>query len=203
MQNHLKAHWEKVYATKQPHERSWTQPIPQTSLHIIRNLDLPKHAAIIDIGGGDSLLADHLLNDGFTDITVLDISAAAIAAAQQRLAEKAATVKWIVNDITTFTPERNYSLWHDRAAFHFLTSHEDISRYADTVTKCVIDYLVISTFSNIGPKKCSGLDITQYDEEKLAALFMKDFELLSCSYEDHTTPFDTLQNFIFCVFRRR
>ena len=197
-----KEHWENVYATKQPHEVSWTQEKPEISLQYIHSLNLPKTAQIIDIGGGDSKLVDYLLADGFENITVLDISAAALERAKARLGEKANKVKWVVSDITAFEPEQQYDIWHDRAAFHFLTTPEQIDKYLSTARKAAKEYLVICTFSNNGPKKCSGLDIKQYSEEELQKQLAKGFVKIHCSTVDHTTPFNTTQNYLCCSFKR-
>ncbi len=197
-----KAHWENVYQTKGPEQVSWTQAVPQTSLDFIHSFNLPKTAAIIDIGGGDSNLVDHLLTEGFENITVLDISAAAIEKAKARLGNKAEKVTWIVSDINDFNPATTYDVWHDRAAFHFLTNTEQIANYVALVTKAVTGYLVMATFSENGPKKCSGLDITQYNEEGLEATFTNGFKKAKCLAQDHTTPFNTVQNFIFCSFEK-
>lgn len=198
-----KEHWENVYQNKQPSEVSWTQEVPKTSLEWIHSFMLPRTAKIIDVGGGDSNLADHLLEEGFTDITVLDISANAIERAKKRLGRKAQEVNWVVSDITEFSPHTNFDLWHDRATFHFLTNIEQVSKYAGIVKSCVTDYLIISTFSENGPKKCSGLDIRQYSEEDLHDEFKDQFEKIRCMTEDHVTPFNTIQNFLFCSFKRR
>ncbi len=197
-----KEHWEKVYLAKQPSEVSWTQEIPKTSLAFIHSFNLPKTARIIDVGGGDSKLVDHLLEEGFTDITVLDISANAIERAKKRLGNKAQQVTWIVSDITEFKPSADFDLWHDRATFHFLTTSEQVTKYAEIVRSCVTGYLVISTFSQSGPKKCSGLDIKQYNQETLTDEFKNEFEKIRCVTEDHVTPFNTVQNFLFCSFKR-
>lgn len=202
MQTDFKAHWEHVYATKQPHEVSWTQALPKTSLDFIHSFKLPKSAKIIDIGGGDSLLADHLLAEGYENITVLDISEKAIARAKERLGYSATKVKWIVSDITDFAPHTIYDVWHDRAAFHFLTTPQQIERYLSIAGSSVAQYLVIGTFSNNGPKKCSGLDIKQYSEAEIQAQFKEKFSKLHCIIEDHTTPFNTKQNFLFCSFKK-
>lgn len=203
MTDERKSHWENVYSTKQPHEVSWTQETPTTSLKLIQGFNLDKSAGIIDIGGGDSKLVDFLLDGGYTNITVLDISGEALERAKKRLGAKADSVKWIESDITEFKPTEQYAIWHDRAAFHFLTNPEQITNYVDTATKAVTGYLVIGTFSENGPKRCSGLDITQYNQEKLQATFTKGFDQLECLIEDHTTPFNTTQNFIFCSFKKR
>ncbi len=199
-----KKHWENIYQTKQLNEVSWFQPTPQTSLDLIREFNLPLFAKIIDIGGGDSLLVDHLLDAGYDDITVLDISEAAIERAKSRLGERAGSVKWIVADASGFKPSEKYDLWYDRAAFHFLTTAGEIESYLETARQCInpSGVLIIGTFSEQGPKKCSGLDIKQYSEETITNLFEQGFVKIKCFTLDHRTPFDTIQNFIFCTFRR-
>lgn len=198
-----KSHWETVYATKAPNEVSWTQDIPQTSLDFINSFNLPKSAGIIDIGGGDSKLVDFLLEQGFEDITVLDISEKALDRAKARLGSKSDQVKWVVSDITEFEPDRNYDVWHDRAAFHFLTAEIQIKKYLDIAEKSVTGYMTIGTFSEDGPKKCSGLEIKQYSEPQLEEQLAKGFQKIRCINEDHITPFNTQQNFLFCSFERR
>lgn len=202
MESNNKKHWETVYETKNPNEVSWTQEIPKTALNFIHSLDLPKNSKIIDIGGGDSKLVDYLIKEGYEDITVLDISAKAIEKAKERLGKKAEKVNWIVSDITEFEPTEIYDIWHDRATFHFLTTDEQIEKYLTIARKAISGYLVIGTFSENGPKKCSGLDIKQYNEEILTSKMKNGFEKLKCIYENHTTPFDTQQNFVFCSFKR-
>ena len=203
MQEPQKLHWENVYETKNANEVSWTQSIPQTSLDLIRSCNLPKTASIIDVGGGDSQLVDYLLDDGFTNISVLDISEKAITKAKQRLGKKGNAVNWIVSDITSFEPKTQFNVWHDRAAFHFLTSEKQVEKYISIAERMVKDYLIIATFSEQGPKKCSGLDIKQYSEEKIADLFRNEFVKVKCFTEDHITPFDTKQNFLFCIFKKK
>ncbi|MBC9797792.1 class I SAM-dependent methyltransferase [Sinomicrobium weinanense] len=198
-----KTHWEKVYTTKEPDEVSWTQEIPSTSLDFITSLAPDKNAKIIDIGGGDSKLADFLLDKGYTDISVLDISEKALDKAKKRLGKKAGKVKWIVSDITEFEPDENYDLWHDRATFHFLTQSEQIEKYTRTARQAIKGALILGTFSENGPKKCSGLDIKQYSEGEMEHLLTaRGFEKIKCITEDHTTPFGTTQNFLFCSFRK-
>lgn len=197
-----KQHWETVYTTKQPNEVSWTQEIPQTSLYLIRSFNVSKSASIIDVGGGNSKLVDFLLNEGYENITVLDISATALEKAKVRLGERAEKVNWIVSDITEFKPTTTYDIWHDRAAFHFLTKDEQIGKYLSIVKNAVKGFLVMGTFSESGPKKCSGLDIRQYSATSLEEIFKDDFTKLICKTEDHTTPFNTTQNFTFCSFKR-
>lgn len=197
-----KLHWDNIYASKQPHQVSWTQAVPQTSLNLIAGFGLDKNAAIIDIGGGDSNLVDHLLLQGYQNITVLDISATALDNAKQRLGAKANSVQWIVSDVTLFKPDRAYDVWHDRAAFHFLTTDEQVAAYAALARRAVAQYMVIGTFSTSGPQKCSGLNIRQYNPDALQQPFADAFTKLDCFTEDHKTPFDTYQNFLFCSFER-
>ncbi|HLF52275.1 class I SAM-dependent methyltransferase [Flavobacterium sp.] len=202
MENNRKEHWETVYETKQPNEVSWTQENPKTSLDFIRDTNLDKSAKIIDIGGGDSKLVDFLLEEGYQNITVLDISANALERAKKRLGKKAEKVNWIVSDITEFNPDNTFDIWHDRATFHFLTSPEQIKTYIETVKKSVTGFMTIGTFSENGPKKCSGLEIKQYTETELEHQLSDGFKKLKCTTEDHITPFETKQNFLFCSFKR-
>ena len=197
-----KAHWETVYSTKQPNEVSWTQEVPQTSLSFIHSFDLPKSARIIDVGGGDSKLVDYLVAEGYANVTVLDISEKALERAKMRLGLLAEKVTWINSDITEFEPKERYDIWHDRATFHFLTTPEQISKYLSIAGSSVTSYMTIGTFSNNGPKKCSGLDITQYSEEQLQQTLAEYFSKIKCITEDHTTPFNTIQNFLFCSFKK-
>lgn len=203
MEIERKKHWETVYETKTPDQVSWTQEVPKTSLDFINSFGLPKTAKIIDIGGGDSKLVDYLLNDGYENITVLDISEKALERAKKRLGDDAKKVSWIVSDITAFKPDTSFDIWHDRAAFHFLTAPEQISKYKAIAGKWVSGFLAIGTFSKDGPKKCSGLDISQYSEESLSEVFSNDFKIIDCLTEDHSTPFDTTQNFLFCSFKKQ
>lgn len=198
-----KEHWENIYNTKQPNEVSWTQAKPQTSIDFIEGFNLPKSASIMDVGGGDSNLVDFLLDLGYENITVLDISGKALERAKTRLGDKANNVTWIESDITEFNSSEKYDIWHDRAVFHFLTSNEDIFTYVNLVNNTVNKNMVIGTFSTNGPLKCSGIEISQYDEESMTDLFNKNFRKMNCLLEDHTTPFDTQQNFIFCSFSKK
>ena len=198
-----KKHWETVYETKNPDQVSWTQEIPKISLKFIHSFELNKNAKIIDIGGGDSKLVDYLLEERYNNITVLDISEKAIAKAKKRLGEKASKVNWIVSDIIEFEPDTSFDVWHDRATFHFLTTDEQIKKYIEIAIKFVSGYLIIGTFSQNGPKECSGLEIIQYNEEGLTSELKKGFDKIQCVTEDHTTPFNTIQNFLFCSFKRQ
>ncbi len=204
MTTELKSHWEKIFAEKSPDEVSWTQEVPQHSLEMIRNLNLPKTASIIDIGGGDSKLVDFLLEKGFENVSLLDISANAIERAKKRLGpEKAAQVNWIVSDILDFQPEQAYDLWHDRATFHFLTEPSSIAYYTELTAKAVNQYLIIGTFSDNGPEKCSGLPVSQYNETNMPNWFAPDFKKLRCERKEHITPTQLSQEFIFCSFQNK
>jgi uncharacterized UPF0146 family protein len=201
MDNGLKKHWEDVYQNKKPNEVSWLQEIPKMSLEYIQQLNIPLSAKIIDIGGGDSYLAEHLLEKGYTNITVLDISENAINRAKQRLGAKANLIKWINTDIINFKPTNTYDLWHDRATFHFLTTQESINKYLLIVREAVKGKIVIGTFSSEGPTSCSGLKITQYNEPNLVEKFKSiGFRKNNCKIEEHITPSNTFQEFIFCAF---
>lgn len=203
MENLKKAHWENIYLNKTPQEVSWTQEVPETSLRLINSFGLDKTARIIDIGGGESKLVDYLLDQGYENISVLDISANALARAKKRLGEKAEKVTWIEADITVFEPKEKYDIWHDRAVFHFLTTDTDIKAYLNLVEQAVNKRLIIGTFSTNGPLKCSGLEIKQNDESSLVNTFEKKFNKIECFTENHTTPFYTTQNFIFCTFAKK
>lgn len=203
MSSNTKQHWETVYETKTPEQVSWTQKIPETSLNLINSFQLSKDASIIDIGGGDSHLADFLLEQGYTNITVLDISKKALQRAKKRLGEKATLVSWIVSDVLDFKPETLYDIWHDRAAFHFLTTKNQIDTYISLTQKFVSRNLIIGAFSDNGPLKCSGLEITQYSKNKMSEAFNTGFEPIECIRETHQTPFKTTQDFVFCSFKKR
>lgn len=199
-----KNHWENVFSTKTETEVSWYQQYPQASVNFIKNLQLPFDAKIIDVGGGDSYLIDALLALGYTNLYLLDISSKAIERIKKRLGANVSKVNFIVSDILDFVPPTSFDVWHDRASFHFLTEQQDIEKYKAIVSKALTTNgkLILGTFSDKGPKKCSGLDITQYNEASVTQLFESDFEKMECSIEDHQTPFDTLQNFIFCSFNK-
>jgi cyclopropane fatty-acyl-phospholipid synthase-like methyltransferase len=184
---------------------SWTQSIPKTSLDFLHSFQLTKDSPIIDVGGGESRLVDCLLDEGFTDITVLDISEEAVTHTKERLGrEKAAKVQWIVSDIVEFMPTRKYHVWHDRATFHFLTTENQIARYVNLASTVIGSkgYMAIGTFSENGPTKCSGLPVRQYSETLLSEVLTEHFKKIRCVTEDHETPFHTFQNFLFCSFRK-
>lgn len=200
----IKDHWEKVFATKAENEVSWFQPIPETSVNLLEECNPPMDGNIIDIGGGDSHFVDVLLDKGYKNIYALDISENAIERAKKRLGVRAEKVNWIVSDSSKFKPTIKFDFWHDRASFHFLTDEASISRYVEAVKNSINPkgHLVIGTFSEHGPKKCSMLDVKKYDETSMRETFKEAFDCNKCFKEDHRTPFDTIQNFIFCVFRK-
>lgn len=197
-----KEHWENIYATKGMQEVSWFQKVPTTSLDLIKQVAKNKQDAIIDIGGGDGFLVDNLLELGYTDITVLDISKNAIDRAKKRLGKLAEKVKWIVADITEFVPKQEYVIWHDRAVFHFLTKKQDKENYRDLVNTAVSGYFILATFSDQGPNKCSGLEICNYTKKDMQAFFSLYFSMISSFKFNHPTPSGTYQNFIFSVFNK-
>ena len=203
MQN-KKLHWDKIYSTKGSDQVSWTQEVPTTSLRFVHSFNEPRDAAIIDVGGGESRLVDFLLDEGFTNITVLDISEEALKKAQTRLGEKASLVKWVVSDVIEFKPPQKFDVWHDRATFHFLTTQDEIEKYVELAWRSVKPngFMAIGTFSDRGPTKCSGFEIKQYSESELEKTLKRYFRKIRCITEDHITPFHTAQNFLFCSFKK-
>lgn len=198
-----KAHWENIFETKDTSKVSWHQPVPKTSLYLIEKLNLPAKAKIIEVGSGDSFLADFLLEKEY-DITLLDISEKALLTIKKRLGKNADKIHFLANDVLNIQPGQKFDVWHDRAVFHFLTNHDDVLKYVEKVTACVKPggHFILSTFSQNGPEMCSGLKIQQYSETKLEELFSDYFEKTDCFMEDHITPSGGRQNFIFCVFKR-
>lgn len=188
-----KAHWEQVFTIKAENEVSWYQKVPHTSLELIEKLHLPKDTKIIDVGGGDSYLIDALLEKDYTNLYLLDISEQAIARAKKRLGAKATNVTYIVSKNIDLVTDEKFDVWHDRASFHFLTDVNEIKAYEALCNKNIADkgVLILGTFSESGPKKCSGLDITQYSAEKMNQFFSQNFDLLDSFTVDHQTPFDT------------
>jgi SAM-dependent methyltransferase len=199
------AHWENVYATRGEREVSWFQERPAPSLDLIRAAGATPRSSVIDVGGGASRLVDALLADGFTAVTVLDISEAALATAKRRLGSKAADVTWIVADITTWEPPQAYDLWHDRAVLHFLTDASDRAAYVTRLKQALRSggHAIISTFALDGPERCSGLPVVRYDAKSLAELLGNEFDLIETRTQDHPTPMGGVQRFQFSVFRRR
>lgn len=198
-----KQHWEAVYQSKAAEETSWYQPVPRLSLSMIVNTGMGSDASLIDIGGGNSLLVDHLLERGYNDLTVLDLSAAALDQAASRLGSEA-PVTWVEADVTSFIPSRVFDLWHDRAAFHFLTSASDRKRYLAVLRKTLKPegQAIIATFAPGGPSRCSGLEIVQYDAGKLGRELGSEFTLKEQCEERHVTPAGGEQLFNFFRFQR-
>ncbi|MCG3143877.1 MAG: hypothetical protein HONDAALG_01249 [Gammaproteobacteria bacterium] len=196
-----KEHWEQVYVSRAANAVSWYQAHAERSLGLIRATGVSSNASIIDVGGGASTLAEDLLAQGYTDLTVLDISAAAIATAKARLGERALEVRWIEADITTINlPRHCIDVWHDRAVFHFLTVPEDRMTYVSEVLHAVKagGHLIIATFAEDGPTECSGLPVVRYSPEALHAEFGEAFSLLHCEREEHVTPAGAVQRFVYC-----
>ena len=200
-----KEHWEKVYENKGDQEVSWYEESPETSLNLIKKYNNSHATKIIDVGGGNSNLTKELLKTGYQNLSVLDISTYALEKTKEKLGTSAAAIEWIVSDIIEFETTKTYSLWHDRAVFHFLTTEEDKRSYLNTIKQGLSQggIFILATFSKKGPMKCSGLEISQYDKEGLLELFEKDFELIESFEEDHTTPFDTKQNFTYTVWKKK
>ena len=205
MQISTKDHWEKVFEAKEGAEFSWFQPYPATSIEFLEIFKMPLDARIIDIGGGDSNFVDVLIEKGYGHISVLDISENALRRAKQRLGKKADFVNWILSDISDFKPVEKYDFWHDRAAFHFLTTNEKVEKYVNLAANSINagGYLILGTFSENGPEKCSGLNIQQYSESSMTNRFEKAFQRIKCVAEEHKTPFNTFQHFLFCSFRKK
>lgn len=200
-----KDHWEKVYTTKASNAVSWFQPHADFSVGLIKATGVGLDASIIDVGGGASTLVDDLLAQGYTDLTVLDLSASALAAARKRLGSKASAVRWVEADITKADLSANkFDIWHDRAVFHFLTSPEDRAAYVRTVFRSVKPggHVIVATFAEDGPNQCSGLPVMRYRPDELHAEFGEAFSLLHHEKEAHHTPSGTVQQFVYCYCRR-
>lgn len=198
-------HWQNVYATKGEAEVSWFQDSPAISLEMIRAASPDRAAAIIDIGGGASRLVDALLQDGYRNLAVLDLSANALDVAKERIGATASTVDWIVADATTWRPAKTWDVWHDRAAFHFLTDPRDRAAYVERLWSAVAPggHVIIATFAPDGPEKCSGLPVQRHDSASLSAELGPEFELVETRSETHHTPWHSTQAFQFSRFRRR
>ncbi len=200
-----KSHWENVYQTKNVDQVSWFREHLDNSLQMILQTNVEKDAAIIDVGGGSSTLVDDLLENGFVDVSVLDISGKALENSKKRLGEKGETVEWIEADITEIDlPKNHYDVWHDRAVFHFLTDEDDRKKYVELVKKSlkIGGHIIVASFGLNGPKKCSGLDVVQYSPDSMHSEFGDKFKLISSFNETHETPFDTTQEFIYCYCRK-
>jgi SAM-dependent methyltransferase len=199
-----KTHWETVYRTKRPNEVSWYQAEPTRSLELIRRAVPDPSARIIDVGGGASTLVDGLLHAGYSNLSVLDLSATALAEARRRLGDSATRVHWLEDDVLSAAlPEAAYDLWHDRAVFHFLTDASDRAAYVTQVRRAVRPggHVLIATFAEDGPLKCSGLPVARYSAETLHREFDGGFELVDSARELHVTPGGSTQSFQYCLCR--
>ena len=204
-ENKMKLHWDNVYYNKNENEVSWYQKIPKISLDHIKSLNLNLDSKIIDVGAGESRLVDNLLDLGFNNIDVLDISKKSIEKAKNRLGEKSEKINWIVSDINDFVSNNKYDLWHDRAAFHFLKDSSQINNYVELANLSLNSKgkIILGTFSSNGPLKCSGLEISRYNSSSINEIFKKHFILLNHRISIHPTPFDTFQEFLFTVFEKK
>lgn len=201
----VRAHWETIYSTKAVDAVSWYQEHADSSLQLIRTSGEGRTAGIIDVGGGASTLVDDLLDDGFSDVSVLDVSGTALAKARERLGDRAQAVRWIEADITAVRlPRARFRVWHDRAVFHFLTEPRDRQSYVRAVLSAVKPggSVIVATFAEDGPTKCSGLDVVRYGADALHSEFGPAFDLLRHKREEHRTPFGTVQRFVYCLCRR-
>ncbi|QNR24391.1 class I SAM-dependent methyltransferase [Croceimicrobium hydrocarbonivorans] len=198
-------HWEKIYSEKDSTMLSWYQAVPESSMNWINQVALHPEAKILDVGGGDSRLVDSLTSKGFKKITVLDLSAKALEKARKRLGHNALSVKWLAQNILDYNPSENVDFWHDRAAFHFLRETGEIQQYKDLAAAAIRPggYLLVATFSDQGPLRCSGLGVSRYNESELETLFADNFEMIGHQREVHNTPFDSHQEFLFMLLRRK
>lgn len=205
MGNERKKHWEDVYQRKPASEVSWYQEFPEMSLALITRSGISKQDAVIDIGGGASTLVDHLLDGGYSDVTVLDFAGSAFEQSRERLGKRAAAVNWVISDVTLFEPQRQYKVWHDRAVLHFLTDPKDRERYVAVLQEALAvgGQAVIATFGPDGPLKCSGLEIRRYTIEVLEELLGPGFELQDHEIADHHTPMNSTQQFLYSRWIRR
>jgi len=198
-----KSKWENIYSGKQDDEFSWFQEDPEVSVMLIEKYSHKnKKSSIIDVGGGNSLLVSVLVNKEYEDLSVLDISSEALERSRDRIKE--APVKWLLGNVLEYDLLNQFDVWHDRALFHFLTGRNEIEKYIDIAKDAIkkSGVLILGTFSESGPEKCSGLPIMQYSESKFKVLFKENFDLVECFEETHTTPFNTKQNFIWGAFIR-
>lgn len=200
-----KAHWEHIYKTKDVREVSWFQEHASLSVELIKSTGVSFNSKLIDVGGGASTLVDDLLDLGYSEITVLDISREALRRSQERLGERASLVTWLELDITQAVLDPHFfDLWHDRAVFHFLTNERDRARYVQSVHRSVKKggHIIVAAFGLGGPEKCSGLNVIRYSTQTLHEEFGNDFQIADTRMEVHHTPFGTDQQFIYCHFRK-
>lgn len=199
--NNPSAHWEKVYQTKSADAVSWFQEHASRSLDIIRSIGADKSSGIIDVGGGASTLVDDLLADGFRNVSVLDLSQSALEVSRQRLGSRSALASWIAGDIRSVElPDQAFEIWHDRAVFHFLTESQDREAYVRQVRKSVKPggHVIVATFTPEGPEQCSGLPVARYAPGQLHDEFGPAFDLVAHTFENHFTPWGSIQHFVYC-----
>ena len=204
MNYNLKSHWEKIYDEKKEDEVSWFQKETNESIKMIQNAGI-ENPKIIDVGSGRSKLLKNLIKIGYNQLTYLDISESALEKSKEFLGEQSNKVRWISKDILNFKTEEKFDIWHDRAVFHFLNEENLIRKYIEIVEKNISEngHLIIGTFSENGPLKCSGLDVKRYSEKVIEKIFNRSFKLIDSFYYDHVTPFNTTQNFLFSHFIKK
>ena len=204
MNSDLKSHWENIYSSKKEDGVSWFQEHPKTSIDLIEKYSTDKSISIIDIGSGRSKILKNLIENEYVDLTYLDISQEACSKSKISLGFKQDLVQWYVENVLDFNSEKNFSIWHDRAVFHFLISKEDLEKYKQVALKNIVQggYLILGTFSENGPEKCSGLNVSRYSPESLKKIFNPEFNMIESFTIDHKTPFDTTQNFLFSIYKK-
>ncbi len=204
MNSDLKSHWENIYSSKNEDGVSWFQEYPKTSIDLIEKYSTDKSISIIDIGSGRSKILKNLIENEYDDLTYLDISREACSKSKISLGNKQDLVEWHVVSVLDFNTEKNFSIWHDRAVFHFLISKDDVEKYKQVALKNIVQggYLILGTFSENGPEKCSGLNVSRYSPESLKKIFNPEFKMIESFTIDHKTPFDTSQNFLFSIFKK-
>ena len=204
MNSDSKSHWENIYSSKNEDGVSWFQEYPKTSIDLIGKYSTDKSISIIDIGSGRSRILKNLIKNEYDNLTYLDISQEACSKSKISLGNKQDLVQWHVVNVLDFNTEKNFSIWHDRAVFHFLISKEDVEKYKQAALKSIVQggYLILGTFSENGPEKCSGLNVSRYSPESLKKIFNPEFKMIESFTIDHKTPFDTNQNFLFSIFKK-
>ena len=204
MNYNLKLHWEKIYDEKNEDEVSWFQKETNESMKMIKSAGI-ENPKIIDVGSGRSKLLKNLIEIGYNHLTYLDISESALEKSKEFLGEQSKKVRWISKDVLSFKTDEKFDIWHDRAVFHFLNEENLIRKYIDLVEKNISEsgHLIIGTFSENGPLKCSGLDVKRYSEKVIEKIFNRSFKLIDSFYYDHVTPFNTAQNFLFSHFIKK
>jgi len=204
MNFNVKNHWENIYSSKKEDAVSWFQEYPKTSIELIEKYSTDKSSSIIDIGSGRSKILKNLIENEYDDLTYLDISQEACSKSKISLGNKQDLIQWHVQNVLDFNTEKKFSIWHDRAVFHFLISKEDVEKYKKVAFKNIAQdgYLILGTFSENGPEKCSGLNISRYSPESLKKIFNPEFKMIETFTIDHKTPFNTIQNFLFIIFKK-